>query len=72
MRDRTLGRWIVRLAVTIGAGTVALGLSGAAAHANVVSQSRFVAVPISLGVTKAPSITPVTERVFVKEDYGWE
>jgi hypothetical protein len=70
MRAMTLGRWLFRLVVTIGAGSAALGLSTAAAHADVATGGRVVAADqtVSSGTTYgsirpvpgAPVHTPVT------------
>ncbi|MEV8511105.1 hypothetical protein [Dactylosporangium sp. NPDC051484] len=75
MRDLTLGRWIVRLAVIIGAGSAALGLSTAAAHAGVISKDRVIAQrilsvpePFNAGVSQ---VTSPPSGVYVTEDYGW-
>ncbi|MER7001717.1 hypothetical protein ABT297_01505 [Dactylosporangium sp. NPDC000555] len=75
MRDLTLGRWIVRLAVIIGAGSAALGLSTAAAHAGVISNDRVIATRIvsvadalNTGVSQ---VTSPPSGIFVTEDYGW-
>ncbi|WP_433210963.1 hypothetical protein ACQP00_49550 [Dactylosporangium sp. CS-047395] len=69
MRDKTLGRWIVRLAVTIGVGSMALGLSAAAANADDSSafgRSR----PGLVGTAQLSSAAP--EHIFVTEDFSWD
>ncbi|WP_433080846.1 hypothetical protein ACQP1P_44355 [Dactylosporangium sp. CA-052675] len=70
MRDKTLGRWIVRLAVTVGAGSLALGLSTVAAHADESTYARFSAHPTTL--VGAARLSPAQEQIFVTEDYSWE
>ncbi|GAA3293963.1 hypothetical protein GCM10020218_071860 [Dactylosporangium vinaceum] len=70
MREKTLGRWIVRLAVTIGFGSVALGLSAAAASADPITIVRFHPLP---GSVSAPAVTNAgSAQVFVTEDFAWE
>ncbi|MET7393701.1 hypothetical protein KZZ52_56560 [Dactylosporangium sp. AC04546] len=73
MRDKMLGRWMVRLAVTMGTGAVALGLSGTTAQADIVSGSGLSAVPGAVtvvGVPAAPRPAP-TEGMAVIMDWGW-
>jgi hypothetical protein len=67
MRATTLGRWLFRLVVTIGAGSAALGLSVAVAHADVAAGGRVVTIDRILSttgslrpVTVAPQYGPVT------------
>nr|BFE65000.1 hypothetical protein GCM10020063_095260 [Dactylosporangium thailandense] len=70
MREKTLGRWIVRLAVTVGAGSLALGLSAAAAHADTSQYARFNAHPTTLvGVAQ---LSPAPEPIFFTEDFTWD
>jgi hypothetical protein len=67
MRDTTLGRWMVRLAVTVGAGAVALGMSTAMAHAS-STHSEGSAVKL-VGVIGAAQFD--VDRIHVTEDWGW-
>jgi hypothetical protein len=69
MREKTLGRWIFRLAVTIGAGSMALGLSTAAASADVTTYARFHVLSPSVGTAQLTSAAP--EQIFHTEDYTW-
>jgi hypothetical protein len=55
MRDTTLGRWMTRLAVTLGAGAVLFGLSSTVAYAS-VSNSEASAVRL-VGVGYAVQAT---------------
>jgi hypothetical protein len=73
MRDNMFGRWVVRLAVTFGAGAVALGAASVAANASdlqyragVVSQSGAA----SLISVVSPSVS-AGESVYITEDFGW-
>ncbi|GAA4248753.1 hypothetical protein [Dactylosporangium darangshiense] len=69
MREKTLGRWIMRLAVTIGVGTAALGLSATVAQADVaLSAPRYQAVIADVTQTAARAVTP---PVYVVQDWDW-
>jgi hypothetical protein len=70
MREKTLGRWIFRLAVTIGAGSMALGLSTAAASADVTASGQFHALAGKVGTAQLASAAP--EQIFVTEDFTWD
>jgi hypothetical protein len=67
MRDTTLGRWMVRLAVTVGAGAVALGMSTAAAQAS-STHSEGSTVKLA-SVIDAAQLD--IDRIRVTEDWGW-
>jgi hypothetical protein len=67
MRATTLGRWLFRLVVTIGAGSAALGLSAAAAHADVATGGRVVTTDRIVSEGTYGSITPVPGAPV----YGW-
>jgi hypothetical protein len=73
MREKTLGLWMVRLAFTIGAGAIALGLSPAAAHASAASDVRgFTSISGAVqyvGTTHATKVQ--AEPIFVTEDFDW-
>ncbi|MFB9184344.1 hypothetical protein ACFFX1_39980 [Dactylosporangium sucinum] len=73
MRDKMLGRWMFRLAVTIGAGSVALGLPAAAAHADDLRNSGRVAIPGAVQIVGTPIVVrPVSPGdIAVTEDFGW-
>jgi hypothetical protein len=67
MREKTLGLWMVRLAVTIGAGAVALGLSPAAAQASHSVESRsFTSLPGSVQI-----VGSTNKQLYVTEDFDW-
>jgi hypothetical protein len=77
MRDNMLGRWLVRLAVTIGAGSVALGASAAAAHAGVdAAHASYYTGTFSTVTVQHVSVQHVvdtgTEPVYVTEDWSWD
>jgi hypothetical protein len=73
MREKALGLWMVRLAVTIGAGAVALGLSPVAAQASTGTDIRGL-TSVS-GAVQQVSTTHATkmqaEPIFVTEDIDW-
>ncbi|GAA0717850.1 hypothetical protein Drose_34270 [Dactylosporangium roseum] len=71
MRDKMLGRWMFRLAVTMGVSTAALGVSALSAHAADVSPARFTAIP---GAVKIIGGTPIGQQdhLYVTEDYSWD
>lgn len=69
MRDKTLGRWIVRLAVTVGAGSLVLGLSAAAAHADASTLGLTTSRITMVGTAH---LTPAPEPIFVTEDFTWD
>ncbi|MEU7868017.1 hypothetical protein [Dactylosporangium sp. NPDC049140] len=69
MRDKTLGRWIMRLVVTLGAGSLALGLSTAAAHADASTFGRTNPRPSLIGTAQ---LAPAGEQIFVTEDFTWD
>ncbi|MFF5230002.1 hypothetical protein [Dactylosporangium sp. NPDC000521] len=66
MRDTTLGRWMARLAVTVGVGVVALGITAAVAQA---SDADSEALSVKVGVVGA--IQAGTEPLFVTEAWEW-
>jgi hypothetical protein len=68
MREKTLGRWMVRLAVTVGAGSLALGLSAVAAQADTSSYARFTNQMSSVG---SAQVSPAQGQIFVAEDFSW-
>lgn len=74
MRDKMLGRWMVRLVVTAGVGVVALGLSPAAVHASGLPQRTLqVSAAKALTSTSASQDSPVaSDPVFVVQDYTWD
>lgn len=72
MREKMLGRWMVRLAVTIGAGSVALGLSGAAYAQDVSFGSGLASLSSSstvVGVAQVAAAQP--EHIYITEDFVW-
>jgi serine acetyltransferase len=73
MRETTLGLWMVRLAVTIGAGAMALGLSTVSAQASVGSHaSGFASLPGSVQmVSSVDAVKAQPEPIFVTEDFDW-
>jgi hypothetical protein len=73
MRETTLGLWMVRLAITIGAGAVALGLSAAAAQASVGSHvSGLASMPGSVQmVGSAVAVAAQPEPIRITEDFDW-
>jgi hypothetical protein len=73
MRETTLGRWMVRLAVTVGVGAVVLGVSAATAQASDVRSTSGLA---SLSAVKAVSVAHALETrtqptLRVTEDFDW-
>jgi hypothetical protein len=64
MRDNKFGRWAVRLAVTIGAGAVALGVTSAAANASDLSYRAGI-------VGAVQPVVSELKPIYVTEDYGW-
>lgn len=69
MRETTLGRWMTRLAVTVGAGVVILGMSTAAAHASEVSSE---AAPVTLvGIAQAVQAGTSTLHLNAAEGFDW-
>jgi hypothetical protein len=69
MRETTLGRWMIRLAVTVGVGVVALGMSTAVAHANEVGSE---AAPVNLvGIAQAVQAGSSVIRLNVPEGFDW-
>ena len=73
MREKALGLWMVRLAVTIGAGAAALGLSTAVAHASVGSHaSGLSSLTGSVQmVSSADALRAQPEPILVTEDFDW-
>jgi hypothetical protein len=71
MRDKTLGRWIVRWVVTLSAGLAVMGLSTAAAEADVRPARGIgsVAGTVSIAIGQLTAVQP---DVPVAEDWGWE
>ncbi|GAA3200290.1 hypothetical protein GCM10010532_019830 [Dactylosporangium siamense] len=67
MRDTTLGRWMTRLAVTVGVGAAALGLSATVAQASVTG-SEASSVKLA---SVAHAIQVNAEPVFVTESWDW-
>ncbi|WP_426508140.1 hypothetical protein ACPPVO_57295 [Dactylosporangium sp. McL0621] len=73
MRDKTLGRWILRLAVTIGAGAVVLGVGTVAANAGTSMSGRAAVLSTTITVThQADAPAPAGEPMYVTEDWSWE
>ncbi|MFI5913502.1 hypothetical protein [Dactylosporangium sp. NPDC051541] len=70
MREKTLGRWIVRLAVTIGAGSLVLGLGTVAANADTSTIGLIRKLPAA--ATHVQQNTASSEQIFFTEDYSWE
>lgn len=69
MRETTLGRWMVRLAVTVGAGVVALGMSAAAAHASDVNNG---AASVQLvGIAHAVQASASGLQLNATEGFDW-
>lgn len=68
MREKTLGRWIVRLAVTIGTGSLVLGLGTVAANAGTSTFGRAGVLSPRATVTQADA---PADHIFVTEDYAW-
>lgn len=68
MRDTTLGRWMTRLAVTVGVGVVALGLSATTAQA---SDTGSAAAPATKLVGVIHAIQVDVEPVYVTEGWDW-
>lgn len=69
MRDTTFGRWMTRLAVTVGVGVVALGLSATAAQAR---GTGSVATSVMKVVSVAhAAVQPDIEPVYVTEGWDW-
>ncbi|MFC5005792.1 hypothetical protein ACFPIJ_49205 [Dactylosporangium cerinum] len=67
MRDTTLGRWMTRLAVTVGVAVAALGLSATVAQASVTDSE---ASPVKLAsVVRGFQVS--TEPVYVTESWDW-
>ncbi|WP_432831972.1 hypothetical protein [Dactylosporangium sp. CA-092794] len=74
MRDKMLGRWMVRLAVTAGVGAFALGVSSIAAHASDLSQ-RAVQASQARALTligSAQLAKAAPDQIYVTEDYAWD
>jgi len=74
MRDKMLGRWAVRLAVTIGAGSLALGASAAAASASTSHfvQDAYASVPGAVSVATVRHVAAAgPEPIYVTEDFSW-
>jgi len=73
MRETTLGLWMARLAITIGAGAVALGLSTVAAQASVSSHaSGLAARPGSVQlVGSAVAVSAQPAPIRVTDDFDW-
>ncbi|GAA2629958.1 hypothetical protein GCM10010399_72320 [Dactylosporangium fulvum] len=71
MRDKMLGRWVFRLAVTMGVSVAALGVSALSAQAADASSARFTSVS---GVVTIIGGTPIGQQdhLFVTEDYSWD
>ncbi len=70
MREKaTLGRWMTRLAVTVGAGVVALGMSTAAAHAS--AGSSEVAPVKMIGIAHAVQSATSGLHLYATEGYDW-
>lgn len=67
MRETTLGRWMARAAVTVGAGVIALGLSAAVAQAS-DSDSEAFSVKL-LGTVH--TVQASNEPLFVTEGWDW-
>ena len=67
MRDTTLGRWMTRLAVTVGVGVAALGISATVAQAS-VRDSEASSVKLS-GLVHAPQVN--SEPLYVTESWDW-
>ncbi|MEV4514620.1 hypothetical protein AB0K00_37375 [Dactylosporangium sp. NPDC049525] len=66
MREKTLGLWMVRLAVTIGAGAVALGLSPAVAQASHSFEARGLT-----SLSGSVQIVGAADSLRVTEDFDW-
>jgi hypothetical protein len=80
MRAETLGRWLFRLAVTVGAGSAALGLSTAVAHADAVpagnagpfsTQVIHIITPIPFTPVGGAPVASPPPGTYVTEDWGW-
>lgn len=69
MRETTLGRWMTRLAVTVGVGVFALGMSTAAAQASEVSSGT---APVNLaGIAQAVQAGTSTLHLNATEGFDW-
>ena len=68
MRETTLGRWMTRLAVTVGVGVVALGMSTAVAHA---SEAGSEAAPVNL-VSIAQAVQVGTSTILLNASTGFD
>ena len=67
MRDTTLGRWMARVAVTVGAGALALGMSAAVAQASeAVSEALSVKL---VGVVRPVQVD--ADPLLVTETWDW-
>ncbi|MET7417871.1 hypothetical protein [Dactylosporangium sp. NPDC005555] len=69
MRETTLGRWMVRLAVTVGMGALALGVSAAVAHADVVAAGAASVRLTSFAQNLQPSVAG--PQLFATEGFDW-
>ena len=67
MRETTLGRWMARIAVTVGAGVIALGLSAAVAQARGMDSE---ASSVNL-VGTVNAVQPNAVPLFVTESWDW-
>jgi len=74
MRDKMLGRWIVRWAVAIGVGALVLGIP-VAARADDLFHGGVVFTPVQKltpATNPSPTATPSpTDSVYVTEDWSW-
>ena len=71
MRDKMLGRWMVRLAVTAGVGMLALGLTPVAVQASGLPQ-RTLQISPAKTLTPAADAPVASDPVYVTEDYTWD
>lgn len=72
MRDKMLGRWMLRLAVMTGAGAAALGVPAVAAYAGAVSQDGLSAVPGAVKIVDVTSLVKAqSDTINVTEDFVW-
>jgi ABC-type dipeptide/oligopeptide/nickel transport system permease subunit len=69
MRETTLGRWMARLAVTVGVSAVALGLSAAAASARTVDAE--VASVRFVGFVQAAQPSVDGPQLYATEGFDW-
>lgn len=72
MRDKMLGRWTARWAVTLGFGVVALGVGLAAAHSVDLLQHAPNALHANtLTVDDGRMVIAGPQQTYITEDFGW-